>query len=444
MMSTTTENETLELLQSDPNFLKYLAEHGSMFLKGSHKEYEMEKDRKYLEMHNRSIWQGKDGDFYTKVKGSDGKYRLHHATTREALEKRIIAHYKQMAERPTIRDVFEEWIKERITYGEVELGTIDKTRSEFERFIGGTSLENKDIQYVNEDILIPFIKSTIHDHQLTSKAWSSLKGILIGLFGFAKEKKYTSFSISSFFGDFHLPKTIFRKVIVKDEEQIFTDDEIRKIADWITSSPANLSSLSNLGILLDFYTGLRAGELATLKFTDFVGNELHVRRTETRHKSEDHDGYDYIVREHTKGKAGYRRIAIPDEALEIVKRIRLLNPNGEYLFMYGDHRLIGDAFSKKLFRICKYVGIPKRSLHKIRKTYATILWDAGLLTEKAIIKQMGHVDAQVTREHYYYHRGSEDNVDKINSIFKPMVNQVTQVTPNKTRSKPKNRDFETR
>ena len=54
---------------------------------------------------------------------------------------------------------------------------------------------------------------------------------------------------------------------------------------------------------------------------------------------------------------------------------------------------------------------------------------------------MGHVDAQVNREHYYYHRGFEDNVDKINSIFKPMVNQVT---PNKTRSKPKNRDFETR
>lgn len=434
-MSTEIENDTLELIKNDPDFLKYLAEHDSIFLKDSHKEYEMQRDRKYLQMHDRSIWQGKDGDFYTKVKGSDGKLRLHHATTREALEQRIIAHYKKQAERPTVRDAFEEWIRERIMYGEVELGTIDKCRTEFERFIGGTSLEKKDVQAVNEDILIPFIKNTIHEHGLTAKAWSSLKGLLIGIFQFAKEKKYTTFSISSFFGDLRLPKNIFRKVIVKDEEQVFTDDEIRKIAAWITSSQANLSSLSNLGILLDFYTGLRAGELATLKFSDFVGNELHVRRTETRHKSEEHDGYDYVVREHTKGKAGYRRIAVPDEALEIVKRIRHINPNGEYLFMYGDHRLIGDSFSKKLFRICKYVGIPKRSLHKIRKTYASILWDAGVLTEKSIIKQMGHVDAQVTRDHYYYDRASEDNVDKINSIFKPVINQVTPVTQRETRKK---------
>lgn len=32
-------------------------------MKGSHKEYEMQKDREYLKMHNRSILQGKDGDF---------------------------------------------------------------------------------------------------------------------------------------------------------------------------------------------------------------------------------------------------------------------------------------------------------------------------------------------------------------------------------------------
>lgn len=31
-------------------------------MKGSHKEYEMQKDREYLKMHNRSILQGKDGD----------------------------------------------------------------------------------------------------------------------------------------------------------------------------------------------------------------------------------------------------------------------------------------------------------------------------------------------------------------------------------------------
>ncbi len=415
---------TLELLRTDAEFLKFVAEHGNMSPEDSRHEYEMQKNEKYLQMHNRKIWQGKDGDWYTRTEDPNGKIRLRHATTRKTLEHLIINHYKTIEEHPTTSRVFKEWIDERIRYEEVELGTIDKARSDFNRFIKGTALEFKEIAKINEDTLTPFIKASIHDNKLTSKAWAGLKGLLFGIFAYAKDRKYTVFSISSYFGDLRLPKTIFRKTVTLDEEQVFSDEEIQKIASWITASKDRLSSLSNLGILLDFYTGLRAGELATLKFSDFNGNLLTVRRTETRHRSPDNNNYEYVVRDYTKGKAGARIIAIPDEALRIVEMIRKVNPSGDFLFMYDDHRLISDAFSKKLFRICKYVGIPKRSMHKIRKTYATILWDAGLLTEKAIITQMGHVDSQVTRDHYYYNRSSQsENVEKINSIFSGMVTE---------------------
>ena len=417
---------TLELLQTDPEFLQFVAEHGNMSPEDSRHEYEMQKNEKYLKMHNRKIWQGKDGDWYTRTEDPDGKIRLRHATTRKALDQLIINHYRTVEELPTISRVFSEWIDERIQYEEVELGTIDKARSDFNRFIKGTDLEFRQIATVNEDTLTPFIKASIHDNNLTAKAWAGLKGLLFGIFAYARDHKYTEFSISSYFGDLRLPKTIFRKKVTLDEEQVFTDEEIRKIASWITETEERLSSLSNLGILLDFYTGLRAGELSTLKFSDFNGSLLSVHRTETRHKSPDNKSYEYVVREYTKGKAGARIIAVPDEALRIVELIRKINPTGEFLFMYDDHRLISDAFSKKLFRICQYVGIPKRSMHKIRKTYATILWDAGMLTEKAIITQMGHVDSQVTRDHYYYNRSSQNgNVEKINSIFSQMVTPVT-------------------
>ena len=105
-------------------------------------------------------------------------------------------------------------------------------------------------------------------------------------------KKYTSFSSSSYFGDLKLPKTMFKKTVTLDEEQVFTDDEIRKITAWITADSERLQSLSNLGILFDFYTGLRAGELSTLKYSDFEGNILTVKRTETRHKSPEGHGYE--------------------------------------------------------------------------------------------------------------------------------------------------------
>ena len=409
-------------MQTDSEFLQYMAEHSTMSPDDSRRAYEAMKNERYLKMHNRKIWQGKDGDYYTRTTDAAGKEHIRHAKTLENLKKMIIDHYKTIEEFPSVTRVFNEWIEERIMYEEVELGTIDKARTDFDRFFKGTELANMNVIDVNETVLTPFIKSTIHNKNLTAKAWAGLKGLLFGILTYAKDQKYTTFSISVYFGDLRLPRNIFRKNVTLDEEQVFSDEEIKDIVNWITGTSERMRSLSNLGILLDFYTGLRAGELATLKYSDFDHNMLTVRRTETRHKKADGKGYEYVVREYTKGKAGARRIAVPDVVLNIVELIRKINPDGEYLFMYGDHRMIACSFSDKLYRICDYVKIPPRSLHKIRKTYASILWDSGKLTEKAVITQMGHVDAQVTREHYYYNRSPQsENVEKINRIFPELV-----------------------
>ena len=417
-MKQSNDNINVNTIIHDPGFLQFAAEYGNLSFEDLCQKYQMKRDQKYLDMHTRKIWQGKDGDWYTKVSDPSGKVRLRHAVSRESLERLIIAHYKGAEDHPTVHTVFEEWINDRVRYEEVELGTIDRTRSDYERFIAGSELDYSPIDCVNEDMLTPFIRGAIHDHQLTSKAWNGLKGLITGIFIFAKEKKYTTFSISSYFGDLRLAKNIYHKRVKLDEEQVFTDDEFKLIGKWILETEERKNSLSNLGILLDFYTGLRAGELSTLKYSDFQGNMLTVRRTETRHNNEDGNGYVYQVRDYTKGKAGARRIAVPDEALQIVEMIRKVNPNGEYLFMYGDHRLISDAFSKKLFRICDYIGIPRRSMHKIRKTYASILLDANLLTDKELTNQMGHVDTQVTRDHYYYNRSKDsEKVKKVRKIF---------------------------
>lgn len=205
--------------------------------------FDLQKNKKYLEMHKRMIWQGKDGDYYTKVVDDNGKVKIRHAVTRESLEKLIIKHYKGIEERPTVRRVFEKWMQDRIRYEEVELGTIDKAKVDFNRFIAPFSLASMHIGDVNADVLTPFIKASIHENNLTAKAWAGLKGILFGIFAFAKEQKFTDFSISSYFGDLRLPKAIFRKTVTLDEEQVFSDEEIKRIVHWITADEERLSSL---------------------------------------------------------------------------------------------------------------------------------------------------------------------------------------------------------
>ena len=132
----------MNLLLSHPDFLNFASEYGNLSFESLCHDFEMKQNEKYLCMHTRKIWQGKDGDFYTKIRGKDGKVRLRHAVTKEALNRLIIAHYKEEAEHPTLRSVFEEWIEERIRFGEVELGTIDKAKSDFDRYIKGTPLEH--------------------------------------------------------------------------------------------------------------------------------------------------------------------------------------------------------------------------------------------------------------------------------------------------------------
>ena len=50
--------------------------------------------------------------------------------------------------------------------------------------------------------------------------------------------------------------------------------------------------------------------------------------------------------------------------------------------------------------ICGELGIPYRSPHKIRKSYATLLIDSKL-PAKAIQTQMGHADISTTMKYYY-------------------------------------------
>ena len=49
-------------------------------------------------------------------------------------------------------------------------------------------------------------------------------------------------------------------------------------------------------------------------------------------------------------------------------------------------------------------------MHKIRRTYATTLIDAGV-PESLIIQQMGHKDISVTKTYYYYSNKAQETND---------------------------------
>lgn len=98
----------------------------------------------------------------------------------------------------------------------------------------------------------------------------------------------------------------------------------------------------------------------------------------------------------------------------------------EYLFENNGKRIRGNTFNKRLAIVCDKLNIPRRSIHKIRKTYATTLIDNNV-SESFIKEQMGHSDISTTRKLYYLsNKSKEAKLKQIKKSF--LLNQNSCLT----------------
>lgn len=384
---------------SNKDILKYAVDSGIIDIAYVQEQIEMQNRGKILKEHPYKIWQGKDEKWRTYLPDKDKGRKLAKRSSKESIEDLIYEFYSNNNQSgiPTLQEIFTQWTDEKLKYGEICVGTYDRYRADYKKFISGSSLEGVSVCDITEELLEDFIRSTISKYHLTSKCFSNIRTLLCGLFKYAKKHKYTELSITAFFGDLDISNKVFKKVIKKDEEQVFREDEWKKVIEYLNEHP----TIQNLAIILQFQTGMRIGELSAIKHSDIVGNRIHIQRTEIKYRDRDTKKYIFTVKEFPKTDAGDRYIILTPSAIETVKRILRINPFGEYLIMNKGKRVRAAALNKHIYTACKNVGIPKRSSHKIRKTYGTILVDSKV-DDSLIIRQMGHTDIKTTKEFYYF------------------------------------------
>lgn len=155
----------------------------------------------------------------------------------------------------------------------------------------------------------------------------------MGVFKFAKSKKHTNLSISSFFKDLYLPRNIFTHKHKEDEDEFFTTDEVELLAAYFEKNPTT----RNLGILLQIYSGVRVGELVALKPVDIsTGTRLKIRRTEASRLNEETKRKESYIKDFPKTKDGWRTIVLPQQAQEILDILKERTAGDEYL-LSEDH-----------------------------------------------------------------------------------------------------------
>lgn len=378
--------------------LNFALESGMINLDTIQMQIEMNERKKYLEMHPFSIWEDKQGTWHTYLP-DEKKGRIHKKRkTEKEIQSIVVDYWKGETENPTINDVFNEWNDRRLELQKISAATHQRNRQYYERHYD--KFGKKKIRNVEAEDIIDFLEEQIPRFNLTAKAFSNIKGITKGFLKRAKKRKLIDWNIEEALYDLDVSEIDFKKRIKEDYEEVFDETEMSIIINYLVN---NLDS-QNIGILLMFVTGIRVGELVALKHEVFEENYFKIRRTETNYKINGETVYE--IKEFPKSEAGVRDVVIPQNYMWLYSKIKLLNPFGEYVFVNSrGERMTTNCFRARLRRICDKLGIYKKSPHKIRKTYGTILLDNNV-DERFVLGQMGHSNVKVTENHYHRNRKS--------------------------------------
>ena len=389
--------------------LKYALDNGMIDLSHIQEQIEMSKREEILKEYRDNMWKASDG--YWKIRmtyDESGQQKMFKRKSKQDLEDLIVKTHREKVENPTMSTIFNEWAQRKVDLNKISIQTYQRYKQDFNRFF--KELGKQKIRSLEPEDISNFLEEQISEHNLSAKGFSNLKTITRGTLKWAKRNKLIDWNVQELFYDLDVTDKSFKKTVKEDSEEVFDDMEMDRVIEYLKESP----DMINLGLLLMFVTGLRVGELAALKWDDWIYNKdnqsasiIKVRRTEVRHFKE-HKGI-FEVKDFPKTEAGVRNVVIPQNCTWILQKLRTMSAFCEFIFWKDDQRINTYTFRNRLRTVCKNTNCIQKSPHKIRKTYCTILLDHSI-DNQMVISQMGHTNISCSEN--YYHRDRKDLVKK--------------------------------
>lgn len=377
----------------------------------------------YLGRHMFRIWEDNSGWWNTYLPCPEGRKRIKKHTRKE-IEDVVVEYYKDAEVNPTFAELYNDWIENKLMLNEIQSNTKDRNDQVFKRHFA--EMGKRRVNSVSPAEFSDFLCEQVPLYCMTSKGFSNLKGICKGFLLRAKKHGYIKWNVVELFGEMTLSRRAFRTTRKEDSEEVFDREETATMLRYLV---ANIDR-QNAAILLTFLSGLRCGEVVALKHVDILKYGVVVRRTESRMEKTNSkvgtlnkdglvegESYFYHIKNAPKTDAGFRQVVLPEEHFWLLEYLDKLSPDSDYVFVdETGKRMTTNVIRRRLLRVCKHLGIAPKSPHKIRKTYASILIDAGL-DNNLVIKQMGHTNISMTESHYHRDRKDlESKIEAINSL----------------------------
>ena len=370
-----------------------------------------------IQKHNHKIYHSEKSGWLTDVDDptqATGRKRIRRATE-ERLWLVLAEWYGNLDNKNlTLAELYPRWLERKTTPRNAQ--TIKRINASWKAYYGNEPLSQRLIQTpmsrITPLMLTEWAESLLKKHYpVDRKKFSRIFSIVRQCFEYASDEDVAVLTTDTWA---KARKKINRELIAEapaplDEEQVFTDDERRQIAEMVHADLQHYrkqASSAGLQILFLLETGLRIGECCGLKWSDVKGNRLYIQR------QADNDG----VRNWTKTGGSRRDIPLTTRAQDILQEVSEFNEahgyGREWIFQSGnpayDYRLSYNAADRKLRKLCARLNTVPKSPHKLRKTCISTLLDNPNVNDRTVQRFAGHSDISTTYRFYNFERKSKE------------------------------------
>lgn len=309
----------------------------------------------------------------------------------------------------SLEEIKDDWLEYKRLHG-ISESTIIKYESDWKCHLKGTDIVKRPICTLKKHYLDEWAHKLIRDNNMTRKDYINVSTLIRQPLDYAVDLEIID---ENPMRKIKIEPRVFKPEKKKPSEtQVFTRDEVAALtlAAWEDLENDRLVyKLCPLAFLFMFQTGLRIGEVCTVRYGDIEEGELHLQRSVERDLC--------TVKEGLKGSCAERWVTLSSEALNIIDEARRRQKDASvsadgYIFSMTEEHLSYRAVSESFRKYCERAGISYRSSHKAHKTFISTLLDGGM-NLNTVRELVGHKDEHTTLNSYYYDRRTSEEKREI-------------------------------
>lgn len=317
---------------------------------------------------------------------------------------------RKMGKYITLDEFFNEWLEYKRLHTNADT-YISRIKQSWKTYYVGTDIIKIPILNLDKVTLDKWAHGLIQDYSMTKTEYYNTTIIMRQALEYAVDLgfiEYNPFSKVKVDG-----RRMFKKNPKKpNNTQVFTDDELKKLEQYAWDDFYNHSQkkhvLAPLAVIFQFQTGLRIGELVSIKYSDVEDGYLHVQRMCPY-------GTRQVV-DHLKGNGIDRYVYLSDEAKRIIRVCRnyQMTTSSEaldFVFSMDDTPLYAPSVRDLYAKYCDKLNTIHKSSHKARKTFISALFDADI-NINTIREMVGHQNETTTLRNYVFDRSTEEDRNK--------------------------------